>query len=133
MVHSTLDETPASLRTSSIGPDPGPEISDPQIGGCSRKTISSKTAILGYLVLEVQGVSEGVLCSIFRPASRLERWCIARLMSPPHLGERDPEKWPKNALKGIVQGKFSAILRVLVLSDAEVLSTVLCTIFRVAT
>ena len=54
------------------------------------------------------------------------------MMSPPHLGERDPEKWPKNALKGIVQEKFSAILRVLVLSDAGVLSTVLCTIFRVA-
>ena len=39
-------------------------------------------------------------------------------MRLPHLGERDPEKWPKNALKGIVQGTFSAILEVHVLSDA---------------
>ena len=53
-------------------------------------------------------------------------------MRPPHLGERDPKKRPKNALKGIVQETFSAILEVLVLSDAGVLSRVLCSIFRVA-
>ena len=40
--------------------------------------------ILGYLELENAGVSEGVLCTIFRVTSRLERWCIARLIRPPH-------------------------------------------------
>ena len=81
------------------------------------------------LVLSDAGESVGDLGTIFRVTSRLERWCIARLMRPPHLGERDPKKRPKNAPKGIVQGAFSAILRVLVLSYAGVLSTVLCAIF----
>ena len=53
MVPRSLDETPASLRTSSIGPIQDHEITDPQIGGCAGKAIWSKTVILGYLVLEV--------------------------------------------------------------------------------
>ena len=36
------------------------------------------------LVLSDAGVSSTVLCTIFRVTSRLERWCIARMMKPPH-------------------------------------------------
>ena len=38
----------------------------------------------GYPELENVGVSEGVLGSIFRVASRLERCCIALSIRPPH-------------------------------------------------
>ena len=114
-----------------FGSDLRAQISDgPDLRLC-RKSDLSKTAFLRYSELEDGRVSEGTLGTIFFVVFRCERWCLRFLLRPPHLRAQGTKKRPKNASKGVVQEKTSAVLRYLELEDAKVLVKTLGTIFLV--
>ena len=91
----------------------------------------SKTAFLGYAELKNARVLLRTLGTIFFPVKRLEKWYLRFLLRPPHRRAQGTEKRPKNAGKGIVQEKTSAVLEYLELEDAGVLVVTLGTIFLV--